>query len=44
MISVVSEGQNIALDNDVVSILPSDRDLVFKCYISDKDRAEIEVE
>jgi len=43
MLSVVSAGQTVTPGNNVVSIVPSDSTMQFECYISDKDRAEIDL-
>ena len=43
MLSVVSAGQTVTPGNNVVSIVPSDSVMQFECYISDKDRAEIDL-
>ena len=42
-ISVVSPGQTVSAGTAVCSIVPSDRELQFECYVLDKDRSDIEV-
>jgi multidrug efflux pump subunit AcrA (membrane-fusion protein) len=41
MLSVASAGQTVSPGNNVVSIVPSDSEMQFECYVLDKDRAEI---
>lgn len=43
VMSVVSPGQTVSAGTAVCSIVPSDRELQFECYVQDRDRSDIEV-